>query len=235
VGISTATRGRAGGERATASSCARLGHSLGLQTHRRRLRTDLGPSPSNPFLRNTSVVAEGQVFTVEPGCYFIGACSTISRDEGRHRLEDVGELSKFGGLCASRDDLVVTATARHLTAKCCRRRRLSARAGRRASSASRRRDGERRKRAPRTLRRRLPRSVHQPLEEPCAASRESPALLLEAREVEGRLVVPGVDLEGAREKPDRELPELAGRKLARPVRRSSPPRGRFSSCAVSRW
>jgi Xaa-Pro dipeptidase len=47
-----------------------LGHSLGLQTH------DVGcalvkPKPENPFLRNTSVIAEEQVFTIEPGIYFI--------------------------------------------------------------------------------------------------------------------------------------------------------------------
>ena len=47
-----------------------LGHSLGLQTH------DVGcavmkPRADNPFLRNTSVIAPRQVFTIEPGVYFI--------------------------------------------------------------------------------------------------------------------------------------------------------------------
>jgi Xaa-Pro dipeptidase len=47
-----------------------LGHSLGLQTH------DVGcavldPRADNPFLRNTSDIAEHQVFTIEPGVYFI--------------------------------------------------------------------------------------------------------------------------------------------------------------------
>jgi Xaa-Pro dipeptidase len=47
-----------------------LGHSLGLQTH------DVGcavmkPRADNPFLRNTSVIEDGQVFTIEPGVYFI--------------------------------------------------------------------------------------------------------------------------------------------------------------------
>src|SRR4029078_4576902 len=47
-----------------------LGHSLGLQCH------DVGcalikPKPDNPFLRNTSTIAPGQVFTIEPGIYFI--------------------------------------------------------------------------------------------------------------------------------------------------------------------
>ena len=47
-----------------------LGHSLGLQTH------DVGcamraPRPDNAFLRNTTDVTVGQVFTIEPGIYFI--------------------------------------------------------------------------------------------------------------------------------------------------------------------
>ncbi len=47
-----------------------LGHSLGLQTH------DVGCAPmapraDNPFLRNTSIIEPGQVFTIEPGVYFI--------------------------------------------------------------------------------------------------------------------------------------------------------------------
>jgi Xaa-Pro dipeptidase len=47
-----------------------LGHSLGLQCH------DVGcaevrPRPDNPFLRNTTTIAPGQCFTVEPGVYFI--------------------------------------------------------------------------------------------------------------------------------------------------------------------
>ena len=47
-----------------------LGHSLGLQCH------DVGcaeikPRADNPFLRNTTTIAPGQVFTVEPGVYFI--------------------------------------------------------------------------------------------------------------------------------------------------------------------
>jgi Xaa-Pro dipeptidase len=48
-----------------------LGHSLGLVCH------DVGcaeikPRPENPFLRNTTTIAADQVFTIEPGIYFIG-------------------------------------------------------------------------------------------------------------------------------------------------------------------
>jgi Xaa-Pro dipeptidase len=67
---------KAGAEEAVANGTTRafyphgLGHSLGLQTH------DVGcavvqPKPENPFLRNTTTIAEGQVFTIEPGVYFI--------------------------------------------------------------------------------------------------------------------------------------------------------------------
>jgi Xaa-Pro dipeptidase len=47
-----------------------LGHSLGLTCH------DVGcaevkPKAENPFLRNTTTIAADQVFTIEPGIYFI--------------------------------------------------------------------------------------------------------------------------------------------------------------------
>ena len=69
---------RGGVEEAVAAGVTRafyphgLGHSLGLQTH------DVGcalrrPREENPFLRNTTDVAVGQVFTIEPGVYFIEA------------------------------------------------------------------------------------------------------------------------------------------------------------------
>jgi Xaa-Pro dipeptidase len=67
---------RAGAEEAVATGLTRaffphgLGHSLGLTCH------DVGcaeikPKPENPFLRNTTTIAPDQVFTIEPGIYFI--------------------------------------------------------------------------------------------------------------------------------------------------------------------
>jgi len=96
-----------------------LGHSLGLQCH------DVGcalvkPRADNPFLRNTSAIAEGQCFTIEPGIYFIESLLRPLR-EGPHggavdwRL--VRELTRFGGVRIE-DDLVVTGgpqVARNLT------------------------------------------------------------------------------------------------------------------------
>jgi Xaa-Pro dipeptidase len=47
-----------------------LGHSLGLQCHDVGC-AELKPKADNPFLRNTSTIAANQIFTVEPGVYFI--------------------------------------------------------------------------------------------------------------------------------------------------------------------
>lgn len=99
-----------------------LGHSLGLQCH------DVGcalikPRPDNPFLRNTSTIATGQCFTIEPGIYFIGSLLAKLRDGAHAAAIDwplVSELSKFGGIRIE-DDLVVTDGAvagRNLTREC---------------------------------------------------------------------------------------------------------------------
>jgi Xaa-Pro dipeptidase len=105
-----------------------LGHSLGLQCH------DVGcalvkPQPSNPFLRNTSTIAEGQCFTIEPGIYFIEPLLDPLRQGPLAASVDwelVGELRKFGGVRIE-DDLVVVGgdqVTRNLT-----REVLPARAG----------------------------------------------------------------------------------------------------------
>lgn len=89
-----------------------LGHSLGLQTH------DVGcallkPRADNPFLRNTRVIEAGQVFTIEPGLYFIDALLRPLREgagAGRVDWKLVDALAPFGGIRIE-DDLVVTGTA----------------------------------------------------------------------------------------------------------------------------
>jgi Xaa-Pro dipeptidase len=86
-----------------------LGHSLGLQTH------DVGcalrpPRADNPFLRNTSDVAPGQVFTIEPGLYFIEALLAPLRDgpsAGLVQWSVVDALAPLGG-ARIEDDLYVT-------------------------------------------------------------------------------------------------------------------------------
>ncbi|ACY18286.1 Xaa-Pro dipeptidase [Haliangium ochraceum] len=77
-----------------------LGHSLGIQVH------DVGcrlspPRPENRYLRNTSVIEAGQVFTIEPGCYFIESLLADLRKRPvaeRIDWELVAELSAFGGV-----------------------------------------------------------------------------------------------------------------------------------------
>lgn len=86
-----------------------LGHSLGLQTH------DVGcaqikPEPRNPFLRNTSTVEPGQVFTIEPGCYFISGILEPFKATSEGKAVDwnlVDQLRKFGGVRIE-DDIAVT-------------------------------------------------------------------------------------------------------------------------------
>jgi len=87
-----------------------LGHSLGLQTH------DVGcalrqPRPDNPFLRNTTEIAAGQVFTIEPGIYFIEALLAPLRAHPGESIVDfvtVDALAPLGGVRIE-DDVYVTA------------------------------------------------------------------------------------------------------------------------------
>ena len=85
-----------------------LGHSLGLQCH------DVGcaltkPRADNPFLRNTSVIDVGQVFTIEPGIYFIEPLLAPVRAKESSGIDWklVGEIAALGGVRIE-DDVVVT-------------------------------------------------------------------------------------------------------------------------------
>jgi Xaa-Pro dipeptidase len=77
-----------------------LGHSLGIQVH------DVGcrprePRSDNPFLRNTSVIEPGQVFTIEPGCYFVHGLLEALRGRpvaAAIDWEQVDLLARFGGV-----------------------------------------------------------------------------------------------------------------------------------------
>jgi Xaa-Pro dipeptidase len=94
-----------------------LGHSLGVVTH------DVGmkphpPRPENPFLRNTSTIEIGQVFTIEPGIYIIDALLSPLRDDERGRLLDwkaIEELRPFGGIRIEDNVVVVAGGIRNLT------------------------------------------------------------------------------------------------------------------------
>jgi len=85
-----------------------LGHSLGVTVH------DVGlkprpPRPENKFLRNTSVIEPGQVFTIEPGIYVIDPLLAPLQADDRRDLVDwaaIAELRPFGGIRVE-DNLVV--------------------------------------------------------------------------------------------------------------------------------
>jgi Xaa-Pro dipeptidase len=96
-----------------------LGHSLGLQTH--DVGCALRPARAgNTFLRNTSDVAAGQVFTIEPGIYFIDDLLAPLRAGAQAALVDwkaVAALAPLGGVRIE-DDLHVCggdAIVRNLT------------------------------------------------------------------------------------------------------------------------
>ncbi len=107
---------RISGEEAVAKGITRaflphgLGHSLGLQCH------DVGcalikPRTENPWLRNTSIIEERQVFTIEPGVYFIDALMAALRSGGESASIDwalVDTITPMGGIRIE-DDLVVKA------------------------------------------------------------------------------------------------------------------------------
>jgi Xaa-Pro dipeptidase len=89
-----------------------LGHSLGLVTHDVGCR-QIAPRTDNPFLRNTSVIDVDQVFTIEPGCYFIPSLLAELRALPVAASIDwplVEQLTPFGGVRIE-DDLLVTEAA----------------------------------------------------------------------------------------------------------------------------
>ena len=91
-----------------------LGHSLGLQCH------DVGcalrpPRTDNPFLRNTSTIEAGQVFTIEPGIYFIDALLQPLRNSPDIDWKLVDALAEFGGVRIEDDVFVTEKGVRNLT------------------------------------------------------------------------------------------------------------------------
>jgi len=94
-----------------------LGHSLGVQVHDVGCR-EVAPRPENPFLRNTTRITPGQVFTIEPGCYFIPELMDELRaapvaDRMNWLLVDA--LGEFGGVRIEDDVAVLEHGTRNLT------------------------------------------------------------------------------------------------------------------------
>lgn len=94
-----------------------LGHSLGVTVH------DVGmklrpPRAENPFLRNTSMIEPGQVFTIEPGVYVIDALLAPLEADDRKDLLDwaaIAELRPFGGIRVEDNIVVEPRGVRNLT------------------------------------------------------------------------------------------------------------------------
>jgi Xaa-Pro dipeptidase len=94
-----------------------LGHSLGICVH------DVGmkprpPRPDNKFLRTTSVIEPGQVFTIEPGIYVIdGLLGPLQADDRRDLVDwsAIADLRQFGGIRIEDNVLVEAGGIRNLT------------------------------------------------------------------------------------------------------------------------
>ena len=95
-----------------------LGHSLGVCVHDVGMKPRL-PRPENKFLRNTSVIELGQVFTIEPGVYFIDPLIKPLQEATETRsLVDwamIDELRPFGGIRIEDNVVVEARGTRNLT------------------------------------------------------------------------------------------------------------------------
>ena len=94
-----------------------LGHSLGVQVH------DVGmkkrpPRDDNPFLRNTSDIEAGQVFTIEPGLYFIDSLLNDLKESGASvKWDRIEALRPFGGIRVEDNIHVLENGIQNLTAE----------------------------------------------------------------------------------------------------------------------
>lgn len=84
-----------------------LGHHLGLQVHDMggfmadERGTHMSPPEGHPFLRTTRVIEPRQVFTIEPGLYFIESllAELANSEQGKYiNWEKVDSFRQFGGI-----------------------------------------------------------------------------------------------------------------------------------------
>ncbi|MBA3455952.1 MAG: Xaa-Pro dipeptidase, partial [Deltaproteobacteria bacterium] len=94
-----------------------LGHSLGITVHDAGLKPR-PPRGENKFLRNTSVIEAGQVFTIEPGIYVIDGLLGPLQSDDRRELVDwsaIADFRRFGGIRIEDNVLVEASGTRNLT------------------------------------------------------------------------------------------------------------------------
>jgi Xaa-Pro dipeptidase len=101
-----------------------LGHLLGIQVHdvggrQCNRQGDLLPPPAEyPALRNTRTIEPGQVFTIEPGLYFIPSLLNKERSSARGKLINwklIEQLIPLGGIRIEDNVLVAARGAQNLT------------------------------------------------------------------------------------------------------------------------
>ncbi len=101
-----------------------VGHHLGIQVHDVAGRqadptgTPAPPPPEHPYLRNTRTIEPGQVFTIEPGIYFIPMLLRPLRGGPLASAVDwklVDALTPFGGVRIEDNVLVTETGPRNLT------------------------------------------------------------------------------------------------------------------------
>jgi Xaa-Pro dipeptidase len=93
-----------------------VGHHLGIQVHdigghqKAREGGVLPPPEGHPYLRNTRVMEPGQVFTIEPGIYFVPMLLEPFRTgpaAADFNWPLIDQLAPFGGIRIE-DNVVVT-------------------------------------------------------------------------------------------------------------------------------
>lgn len=101
-----------------------LGHHLGLQVHDMggfmadELGTHQAPPKSHPFLRCTRKIEANQVFTIEPGLYFINSllADLAKTDNNKYiNWQKVSELKPFGGIRIEDNIIVHTDRLENMT------------------------------------------------------------------------------------------------------------------------
>jgi Xaa-Pro dipeptidase len=84
-----------------------LGHHLGLQVHdiggfmADERGTHVNTPPAHPFLRTSRVIEANQVFTIEPGLYFIDSLlATLKSSSNADQVnwQNVDGMRSFGGI-----------------------------------------------------------------------------------------------------------------------------------------
>jgi Xaa-Pro dipeptidase len=114
---------KVGAEEAVQSGISRaffphgLGHSLGLTCHDAGC-AEIKPKANNPFLRNTTTISVDQVFTIEPGIYFIDMLLGPLRHGANAARIDwnlVDALATLGGIRIEDDVQVLDGGLRNFT------------------------------------------------------------------------------------------------------------------------